>query len=101
MFLGRSLTAINQHDEAMIALQRALALRPDSFESSAFLGLALAGKGDRESALTMVKKTQVLGEKCEPAIVIDIDMPVSACRTKCSSGSSGPSRSSRLRSISH
>ncbi len=70
MFLGRSLTAINQHDEAIIALQRALALRPDSFESSAFLGLALAGKGDRKSALAMVKKTQLLGEKCEPAIVL-------------------------------
>jgi TolB-like protein len=70
MFLGRSLSAINQHDEAIVALQRALALRPDSFESSAFLGFALAGKGDRKSALAMVKKTQVLGEKCEPAIVL-------------------------------
>jgi len=70
MFLGRSLTSINQHDEAIVALQRALALRPDSFESTAFLGMALAGKGDRKSALAMVKKTQVLGEKCEPAIVL-------------------------------
>lgn len=70
MFLGRSLSAINQHDEAVAALERALSLRPDSFESSAFLGLALAGKGDRKNALAMVEKTQVLGEKCEPAIVI-------------------------------
>jgi TolB-like protein/Tfp pilus assembly protein PilF len=70
MFLGRSLSAINQHDEAIAALQQALALRPDSFESSAYLGLALAGKGDRKSALAMVKKTQVLGEKCEPAIIL-------------------------------
>jgi TolB-like protein/Tfp pilus assembly protein PilF len=70
MFLGRSLCAINQHDEAIVAVQRALALRPDSCESSAFLGLALAGKGDRKNAIAMVKKTQVLGEKCEPAIVI-------------------------------
>ena len=70
MFLGRALSAINQHDEAIVALQRALALRPDSLESSAYLGLALAGKGDRKSALAMVKKTQGLGEKCEPAIVL-------------------------------
>jgi len=70
MFLGRALSAINQHDEAIAELERALALRPDSFESSAFLGLALAGRRDRKNALAMVKKTQVLGEKCEPAIVI-------------------------------
>jgi len=70
MFLGRALSAINQHDEAVTELERALSLRPDSFESSAFLGLALAGKGDRKKALAMVKKTQELGERCEPAIVI-------------------------------
>jgi TolB-like protein/Tfp pilus assembly protein PilF len=70
MFLGKTLSTANQHDEAVAALERAVALRPDSFESIAFLGFALAGKGDRKGALAMVKKAQIVGEKCEPAIVL-------------------------------
>jgi lipopolysaccharide biosynthesis regulator YciM len=70
MFLGRSLSWQDRHDEAIDVLRKAISLRPDSIETLAFLGVAMAGKGDRTSALKLANEVEVKGSRTEPAILI-------------------------------
>jgi TolB-like protein/tetratricopeptide (TPR) repeat protein len=70
MFLGRNLSWLHRHDEAIGAFQKAVELAPDSFESLAHLGVALAGKGDREGALKIANEVRAAEDRSEPAILL-------------------------------
>ncbi|HTY82997.1 MAG TPA: tetratricopeptide repeat protein [Silvibacterium sp.] len=72
MFLGRTLTCIDRYDEAIAALEKALALTPDNIESLAFLASALAGKGERQRALELLKELKATEVRTEPAILIAV-----------------------------
>ena len=72
MFLGRTLTWLERYDDAIAALERAVAFTPDSIESLAFLAAALAGKGERQRALALLKELKATEERTEPAILIAI-----------------------------
>ena len=70
MFMGRSLSYLERHEEAVTALQKANALAPGHTESLAFLASALAGKGDREGALRLLKAVLDAESQSEPAILV-------------------------------
>ncbi len=72
MFRGRALSYLGRHDEAVAASQRAVSLAPDHAESQAFLASAIAGKGDRQGALKILKKFRAAGEKTEHSILVSM-----------------------------
>ena len=70
MFLGRALSALDRHDEAIAAFEKARVLNPDNLESIAFLASTLARKGDRGRALELVEQLRVAEARTEPAILL-------------------------------
>jgi TolB-like protein/Flp pilus assembly protein TadD len=70
MFLGRTLNWLDRYDEAIAACKKALLLAPDHIECLTFLAVALAGQGERQRALNIVKKLKAVEERTEPAILI-------------------------------
>jgi len=69
-FLGRAFGCIERYDDAIAAVQKAICLAPDNIEPLAYLGTAMAGKGDRQAALEIVKKVRVAEERTEPAVLV-------------------------------
>jgi TolB-like protein/Tfp pilus assembly protein PilF len=70
MFLGRNLGRMERNDEAVVAYEKALSLTPDSLESLAFLGAALAAKGERQRAISILKKVKAAENRTGPAPLI-------------------------------
>lgn len=70
MFMGRTLCWLDRHDEAVAALQRALELAPTSFEVQAMLAVALAGKGERQRALRLLKEIRAAEERTDPSVLV-------------------------------
>jgi TolB-like protein/Tfp pilus assembly protein PilF len=70
MFLGRNFNCLHQYDEAAEVFQKALALTPDNLESLAYLGVATAGKGDRQRALKILNEVKAAEDRTEPAVLI-------------------------------
>jgi TolB-like protein/Tfp pilus assembly protein PilF len=71
-FLGRTLNALGHYDGAIAALEKALLLTPDSIESVTWLAAALAGKGDRQRALELLREVRAAEERTEPAILVAV-----------------------------
>ena len=70
-FLGRNLAWLGRYDRGhQKRFEKALSLTPDNIEALAFMGAALAGKGERQRALNIVKKVKAAGERTEPAVLI-------------------------------
>lgn len=69
-FLGRNLACLEQYDEAIAVLEKALLLEPGHIELLSWLATAFAGKGNRRRAMELLKRVQVAEEKTEPAILI-------------------------------
>ncbi len=70
VFLGKVFCAMQRYDDAIAAFQRSHSLAPDNIEALAFLSTAMAGKGDREGALEMIKKVRAAEERTEPAVLV-------------------------------
>jgi TolB-like protein/Tfp pilus assembly protein PilF len=70
LFLGRNLSRMERNDEAIVAYEKALSLTPDSLESLAFLGATQAAKGERQSALSILKKVKAAEDRTAPAALI-------------------------------
>jgi tetratricopeptide (TPR) repeat protein len=72
MFLGRLLSWLDRHDEAIATFQKALALTPDNLEALAFMGAALGAKGERRRALNIIQKVKAAEDRTEPSILIAV-----------------------------
>ena len=70
LFLGKSLSFLERHEEAIAAFDKSLSLFQEQTETLAFLGSALAGKGDRQGALSMVERLRAAEDRTEPAVLI-------------------------------
>jgi tetratricopeptide (TPR) repeat protein len=70
MFLGRNLCWLHRYDEAIAEHQRALELAPDSFEALAMLAIAHASKGERQRALTLLKRVRAAEERSDPSVLV-------------------------------
>ncbi len=70
MFLGRTLVWLNREDEAIEEFQKALSDNPESLEALAFMGAAMASKGDRQGALRLMKKVRAAENRTDPSILI-------------------------------
>jgi TolB-like protein/Tfp pilus assembly protein PilF len=70
MFMGRNLCWLDRFDEAIAEHQRALELAPESFEVLAMLATAHASKGERQRALTLLKRVRAAEERSDPSVVI-------------------------------
>lgn len=70
MFLSRALYSLERFDEAVAACRKALELNPENLEALAYMGVSLAGKGQREAALGIVERLRLAEERSEPAILI-------------------------------
>jgi TolB-like protein/Tfp pilus assembly protein PilF len=70
MFLGIQLTRLDRFDEAIAAFQKAQFLAKDDLSSRTYMGVALAGKGDRQRALEIVEEMKSTVDRTEPALLI-------------------------------
>jgi TolB-like protein/Tfp pilus assembly protein PilF len=70
MFMGRNLCWLHRYDEAIAEHQRALELAPESFEALAMLAIAHASKGERQRALTLLKRVRAAEERSDPSVLI-------------------------------
>ena len=63
MFMGRNLTWLHRYDEAIAEHQRAVELAPESVEAVAFLATTHASKGERQRALTLLKRVRAAEDR--------------------------------------
>src|SRR5215469_536841 len=70
MFLGINLNGLDRYDEAITAFQKALSLAPDDLSSLAYMGVAMAGKGNRAHALDIAEKLKAAEDRSEPALLL-------------------------------
>jgi len=70
MFLGRNLCWLKRYDEAIAEHQRALELAPDSIEVLAMLATAHACNGERQRALTLLKRVHAAGIRTDPSVLV-------------------------------
>jgi TolB-like protein/tetratricopeptide (TPR) repeat protein len=70
MFMGRNLSWLQRFDEALAEHQRALELAPDNFEVLAFLATTHALKGERQRALTFLKRVRAAEERADPSVLV-------------------------------
>jgi TolB-like protein/Tfp pilus assembly protein PilF len=70
MFMGRNLCWLNRFDEAIVEHQRALELAPESFEVIAMLAVAHASSGQRQRALTLLKRVRAAEEWSDPSVLV-------------------------------
>jgi tetratricopeptide (TPR) repeat protein len=72
MFMGRNLCWLQRYDEAIAEHQRALELAPESFEVIAMLAAAHASKGERQRALTLLKRVRAAEERSTPSVLVAV-----------------------------
>ncbi len=70
MFMGRNLCWLHRYDEAIAEHQRALELAPDSIEVLAMLAVAHGSKGERQRALTLLKRVRAAGDRTDPSVMV-------------------------------
>jgi tetratricopeptide (TPR) repeat protein len=70
MFMGRNLCWLQRYDEAIAEHQRALELAPESFEVLAMLATAHASKGERQRALSLLKRVRAAEERSDPSVLV-------------------------------
>jgi TolB-like protein/Tfp pilus assembly protein PilF len=70
MFMGRNLCWLGRYDEAIAEHRRALELAPESFEVLAMLATAHASKGERQRALTLLKRVRAAEERSDPSVLV-------------------------------
>jgi TolB-like protein/Flp pilus assembly protein TadD len=70
MFLGIQLTRLDRFDEAIAVFQKAQSLAKDDLSSRTYMGVALAGKGDRRRAPEIAKEMKSTVDRTEPDLLI-------------------------------
>jgi TolB-like protein/Tfp pilus assembly protein PilF len=70
MFMGRNLCWLHRYDEAIAEHQRALELAPESIEVLTMLAVAHGSKGERQRALTLLKRVRAAGERTDPSVMV-------------------------------
>ncbi|MFZ1015995.1 MAG: hypothetical protein WAN28_21790, partial [Terracidiphilus sp.] len=70
MFLGRNLCWLHRYDEAIAEHQRALELAPESIEVLTMLAVAHGSKGERQRALTLLKRVRASEERTDPSVMV-------------------------------
>ena len=70
MFMGRNLCWLRRYDEAIAEHQRALELAPESIEVLTMLAVAHGSKGERQRALTLLKRVRAAGERTDPSVMV-------------------------------
>jgi Tfp pilus assembly protein PilF len=86
MFMGRNLCWLHRYDESIAEHRRALELAPDSIEVLAMMANTHAQKGERQRALTLLKRVRAAEERTDPSFLSPWSMPRSAKWTKCPNG---------------
>jgi TolB-like protein/Tfp pilus assembly protein PilF len=70
MFMGRNLCWLHRYDEAIAEHHRALELAPESIEVLTMLAVAHGSKGERQRALTLLKRVRAAGERTDPYVMV-------------------------------